>query len=206
MKKIEAGKTGDFLIIGISIFLTVIVIILTIQNLSLKSEITSLKRQIAFEQTLKIGDKIEPFVAKDAITGEVVDLNRYSEKGVLLIYLGLECKYCKEDIPLWLQIASTETIPIVAITTGAEIDNIEQYARDNHLPFPILVDDDKRIFDSLKIYGTPTKIYLSKELQVQHVWVGLTSQDSSASDLVALQEYWGIDRESLPVTNAVQIQ
>lgn len=206
MKKLNFAKLIDLGLIVSAAMLILMIVVLTIQNNSLKSEVTSLKRQISLEEVIKPGDLIEPFTAINAVNGELVNINQYADNGILLIFLGLDCKFCKEDLPLWRQIESTNTVSLVGITIGSEVDAIIQYASINKITFPIILDNDKSIFESLKIPGTPVKILLNNNLQVEYVWIGVTSQDSSTDDLAALEKYWHIDRKSLPSSNAFQLQ
>lgn len=88
-----------------------------------------------------------------------MDLADYQDRGVLLVFFSVNCKYCHQDVVLWQRIAgqSDSTHPLVlAIASGDDAMAVAQYARQYELFFPVLLDLDKKD-GSLGIAVVPTR-------------------------------------------------
>jgi peroxiredoxin len=95
---------------------------------------------------------------KDA-TGRKVSLDDYTKKGksvIVVFYLGAGCEHCVEQLnlfaPQWPEFDDA-SISMVAISTEAAGDLKNTFAkRETPFPFPILANDDLKVFKAYRAY------------------------------------------------------
>jgi peroxiredoxin/tetratricopeptide (TPR) repeat protein len=95
---------------------------------------------------------------KDA-SGRKVSLDDYTKKGkpvIVVFYLGAGCEHCVEQLklfaPMWPEFDDAG-ISMVAVSTEAAGDLKNTFAkRETPFPFPILANDDLKVFKSYRAY------------------------------------------------------
>jgi peroxiredoxin len=59
--------------------------------------------------------------------------------------------------------ASDRNIDVLAVTQENDSALLRKYALDNDLPFPIIMDPDRKLISQLKAPATPTKVLISSD-------------------------------------------
>lgn len=184
-----------YILIGI---LSVLLLVQVIQNQ------TVLRRQFTFEGSdpppLLIGKTLSP-VTLLTIDGEPFELEKLTGEYHLFIFFHTKCPYCELDLSLWRTMyehSQSQDIDIIAVTLEQDVNAVARYAQEHGIPFPVLRDENRNLFDQLGIFGTPTKVLLSKDMRVLQIWYGWTTQRSNPSDLGAMLAFLGIEPEEIP--------
>jgi len=179
--------------------LTALLAIMVVQNQNKLRE-QNFSINPLFEEII-VSREIKPVTLKtlDGLDFNFSDLhNEYT----LLIFLATDCPYCLKDIPLWQKMyeqAIVRNITMLGITAESDTQNISEYAQKYSIQFPILLDQKRELFAQLRIFGTPTKVLLSSDLNILQVWQGWTTQRSGQSDLGGVYAFFGIVPDDLPL-------
>lgn len=113
-------------------------------------------------ESIKVGDTAPEFTLKD-LQGNSLRLSSLRGKKILLNIWWLECKRCKDEMPL-LQEIHRKWSPkglVVLAASPYDIDNvIRAYAQNNKLTFTMLVDPDKKLDRAYSVSGFPTTFFI----------------------------------------------
>lgn len=185
---------SSYVIIGI---LALLLAVQVIQNQMLLRR--RFPQQVVVEPLLIGKQVVSPTLP--TIDGHWLELSRLEGVYHVLIFFHPECRYCALDLPLWRTIyqrATSRNIDVIAITPETDAKIVAQYAREHDIPFPVLMDPERRLFDQLHIRGTPTKVLLSDDMRVLQIWHGWTTQHSGSSELGGMLAFLGIEPQELP--------
>jgi len=185
---------SPYLIIGI---LALLLAIQIIQNQTLLRRRFS--QEVVVEPVL-IGKQIV-FPTLSTTDERQFELSQLERTYHVLIFFHSECQYCALDLPLWKTIyqrGASQNIDVVAITSETDAEIVAQYAREHDIPFPVLMDPERELFDQLRISGIPTKVLLSNDMRVLQIWHGWTTQHSGSSELGGMLAFLGIEPQELP--------
>ncbi|PKO23506.1 MAG: hypothetical protein CVU38_03730 [Chloroflexi bacterium HGW-Chloroflexi-1] len=188
--RVVFGVVGRY---GLIALLSVLLLVMIYQNRLLIRTVNSLRRAPSAVPMLQMGQEAPLFVLPST-TSDYVELADYRGKGVLLIFFDQTCEACKLDSALW-QIIDQKTIQTgisVPGVTHGDTNEIRAFVQETRLQFPILLDEDYKVMQDYLVYEIPCKVLLDSELQVAHIWVGLTNQYSSPEDLYELKRHWGV--------------
>lgn len=190
---------------AIIVLLSVLLIIQVVQNQMVLQNANPRRSDADF---LKVGNKVNIPSLQIAEGTGANDFSLRKDSSKLIIYLQTSCQYCHQDIPLWKKIyaqASDRNIDVFAVTQENDSALLRKYALDNDLPFPIIMDPDRKLISQLKVPATPTKVLISSDQRVLKVWQGLTTQQSGESDIGSLASTFDIWSESLPKMSGAPI-
>ena len=116
------------------------------------------------------------FELEEVRSGEIIRLSDFSEKPVMITFWASWCPDCMRDLPMKEQFyehADPKRIAFITINvTGRE--RSEEAGRDfaikNQLPFPVLGDIGKEIYDSFGCTGVPTTVLLDKNHHIVNIF------------------------------------
>jgi thiol-disulfide isomerase/thioredoxin len=111
--------------------------------------------------------KAKDFEAKD-LTGAVVRLSDLRGKVVLLNFWGIWCKSCRQEIP-HLSALDREWRDSGLVVLGADYgdarEDLEPFAKELKMSYPILVDDG--LADLYEVLVYPTSVVIDREGRVR---------------------------------------
>ncbi len=147
-----------------------------------------------------IGERV-PDVSLQDLSGVNYSLSDPQSDYTLLILLHTECEYCQRDMPLWrlmTEKGKENNVRVLGVTMEIDTDMLSNYAEDNEIAFPILIDPEGELFAAVLVDGTPTKVLLSTEREVLQIWHGWTTRSSAENSLGALRMVFGIYPYEVP--------
>ncbi len=91
--------------------------------------------------------------------------------GLALVFLGTECPVARLYSPRMKELHQKyreQGIQFLGVYSDVAVNvlSMATHAHDEDLPFPVLLDDEHRLADALKIEGTPEAIVLNARLEV----------------------------------------
>lgn len=119
----------------------------------------------------------------------------------LLIYFDPACRFCHGDVALWKllhQRTAERKINVVAVTREDNVQAISGFVREYQLPFPIVIDPDRKLLGQLGRTGTPMKVLLGEDERIDFIWRGQTTRNSNSMALGALRMGFGVEPQQLP--------
>ena len=171
---------GVFLLIA----LTIEVVLLFVQNRSLKSALNELAGSP--RDTLKQGERLEPFTVR-TMDGQVVRFGYAdSTKHYLLFVLGTRCPHCEKNLGGWNSLAEYSRQNAVTVF-GLSLDDLEatrQYVTRGDVRFYLTALADTSFTRKYKIYGVPETMLVSGKGILERMWRG----ELSADQLLEIQQ------------------
>jgi peroxiredoxin len=143
-------------------------------TLEMESGSTSFVPQNGNAENIKVGDTAPDFTLKD-LKGSSLRLSSLRGKKILLNVWWLECKRCKDEMPLLQEIHrkwSPKGLVVLAVSAYDSDNVIRAYAQNNKLTFTMLVDPDKKLDRSYSISGFPITIFIDGEGVVKAIQNG----------------------------------
>ena len=70
------------------------------------------------------------------------------------------CKQEERDLVAAFEAHQSDGLVIVAIDVGEPLDEVRDYVRSHHLPYPIAIDLDGRAWAAYGAIGTPTHYFV----------------------------------------------
>jgi len=127
---------------------------------------------------LQVGDAAPAFSAKD-ITGKVVSLKELKGKAVVLRFFLPDCKFCKADTAVfnrYYQQYRDKGLEIIYIDTSPDKNEVEKFAKDLGIQFPVIHDENGEIAGRYMIKAVPQTIILSPALVIKGAILGGVSE------------------------------
>lgn len=120
------------------------------------------------------------FTAVDVVTGKTISLKQYSGSAILLNFVNYGCNPSTNQIVgaqllaiKQLQSQRTDFMPISVFCGCCPPDVLRQFAKDNNLNWPWILDSDYSIAakyaSSLQRFGYPTLIFIDKNQAITEV-------------------------------------
>lgn len=120
------------------------------------------------------------FTATDVVTGETISLSQYSGSTILLNFVNYGCnpstnKVVSEQLMAIKELEEQrdDFVPISVFCGCCPIDVLRDFATQNGLTWPWILDTDYSIVDDyarhLREYGYPTLIFIDKGQQIREV-------------------------------------
>ena len=125
------------------------------------------------------------------LNGQWVALSDYHGQVVLVNAWATWCPPCKAEMPDlndFYNQHGKEGFVVLAINAGEAPATVESFVREYGIDFPVLVDPDYRVLDSLKINTFPTSIIIDRDGIIRNIRVGVHTRETLASTLLPLLE------------------
>ncbi len=114
------------------------------------------------------------FTLTDMQTGNLVSLDDYRGKNVMITFWASWCPDCQRDLPQKDAFYKTlpEDTPLEFITinvTGREAStgNALNMAHEQQWTFPILMDEGTKVYDAYQCTSLPTTVLLNKQHEIE---------------------------------------
>ncbi|WP_052345762.1 redoxin domain-containing protein [Paucisalibacillus sp. EB02] len=122
-----------------------------------------------------------PNFSATALNGDVVNLQDYKGKAVLLNFWASWCYPCRNEMPLIQDSYDSykdQGLEVLAINFREKEDAIQQYLDENpSFDFPILLDDGT-INDQYKVQNLPTTFFVNPDGTIERYYMGELNEES----------------------------
>lgn len=132
---------------------------------------------------LQINALAPDFLSED-VWGNKIALNNFrNQKSVLLVFWATWCPYCAAELPNLKIFAQKyqDQIQVIAVDSGESRETILNYIKKENINFLILLDEDRKIWNTYLVRGTPSHFLIDKAGKVVNVRPGLASQEDLES-------------------------
>ena len=130
-------------------------------------------------------EKLAPDFSLQDIKGNMVNLDDFRGKPILLNFWATWCEACKEELPSMQRLyeaLSSQGVEVVAIAIDRKnFDRIKNYAKEYKLTFPVLWDPDQKVRKHYFILGLPTTYLIGPEGKLKGFASGARVWDSPDS-------------------------
>ena len=127
---------------------------------------------------LQVGNIAPDFTLTD-LHGKRVSLHDYRGKPTMLNFWYPSCTDCQAEIPTMQQYyasapAMSKHFVILAVNTlgGDDEQTVQNFVQQNHLTYPIVMDEQQRVGTLYHVRETPTSYFLDPEGIIQSVLFG----------------------------------
>ena len=163
------------------------VILITIGLLALIAAILLLSNNSPTQilSPAQIGKPLGDFSLKD-IGGRSVQLSDYAGKVVLINAWATWCPPCKAEMPdlnAYYQTYADTGFVILAINAGDTPSQAADFATQAGLSFPILLDPDVQVLDSLGVRSYPTSILVGADGVVKTIHMGMFTPETLEAEI-----------------------
>ena len=139
--------------------------------------------------------KSAPDFALRELHGQEVKLSGYrGRKTVVVSFWASWCVPCRLEMPsleAFYQKNRDRDVELLAVSIDQNPRAAQQYAQENKLPFPVLLDEDSKTADSYNVEGIPTLFVVDKQGKVRFFHTGA---DAAADVLLTI----AVDQASAP--------
>ena len=116
---------------------------------------------------LKIGDKVPEFTFED-LNGNIVDINQFKGKYILINFFATWCEPCVREMPLieneiWNINKSNEDFIILSFGRGHSNDEVKKFIESKKFTFPIFSDEQKIVFNLFAKSFIPRNYIIDKD-------------------------------------------
>ncbi|HON55937.1 MAG TPA: redoxin domain-containing protein [bacterium] len=129
---------------------------------------------ILYSEGLKIGSKI-PSITGKTLTGKNLTAADYKDKYILIDIGSTMCEPCQKTL-IQLQKLKTKypEFFIIAINIDPQIfsKNLKKFVKENNIDFPIILDENKKLFNAFKADSIPYIIFADKTGTILHSAAG----------------------------------
>jgi peroxiredoxin len=111
---------------------------------------------------LKMGDPAPDFLLED-LTGRTVKLSALTNRPVIVRFFITDCKFCKADTPVfnnYYNMHKDQGLMVLYVTTTTDRAQVEKFAADLKVPFPIAIDYGRKVSKLFNIKAEPQTIIL----------------------------------------------
>ena len=163
-------KQKRFIMRTVILSVLVLAIVYTIFNNATKEKVA----------VLSIGDEAPDFTLVD-LNGEEHRLSDYKGQGVFLNFWGTWCKPCVKEMPAMdrqYEIYKEQGVQILAVNIAQSDFEVERFASQYGLDFPIVIDKTKSVLEAYNIDPLPSTLLINPDGKIEQIIRGeMTEQD-----------------------------
>jgi peroxiredoxin len=133
----------------------------------------------------RVGKPLGDFSLTD-IKGNTVHLSDYKGKAVLVNAWATWCPPCKAEMPdlnAYYQAHQADGFMLLAVNAGDPASDAAAFASQKGLAFPVLLDPNTRLLNSLGIHDFPTSILVGTDGIVKGIHVGMFTPQALEAEI-----------------------
>jgi len=133
----------------------------------------------------QVGQKLKDFSLID-ISGNTVRLSDYAGKVVLINAWATWCPPCTAEMPdlnAYYQAHQEDNFVILAINAGDPASAAAAFAEEKGLAFPVLLDSNVQVLNSLGVHSYPTSILVGADGVVKSIHLGMYSMQGLETEV-----------------------
>jgi len=125
---------------------------------------------------LQVGDRAPDFTLTN-LSGDDVSLSDYRGKPVMLNFWYPSCSDCVNEIPTIQQYYTSKQsinnhFSILAVNFVDDEQTVQDFVRQKHLTYPIVMDDQQLVSTLYHVRETPTSYFIDPQGIIQSVLIG----------------------------------
>lgn len=103
----------------------------------------------------------------------------YAARPVLLVFWATWCPSCREELPRVNQLAETysEKLSVLSVNAQESPEEVEKFLTQNHVNFPVLLDQSGQISDLFEVTAIPSILLLAKGGEILYYGFTLPDQE-----------------------------
>ncbi len=136
----------------------------------------------------RVGSRMVDFSLSD-LDGNEVRLSHYKGRTVLINVWATWCPPCQAEMPTLVaayQERKASGFTILAINDGETREEAAAFAAEYNMSFPVLLDPNSALVESLLIDNLPTTVLIGADGVVKAVHVGVLSPEDFAAQIAPL--------------------
>ena len=126
------------------------------------------------EKRLAVGDNGPDFALED-LDGHAVRLSALANRPVILRFFVTDCKFCRADTGVfsdYYRKHQAQGLEVIYITTTAERDKVQAFAKELRIPFPLAIDTVRKVSQAYNIKVEPQTVILDGEHRIKGAILG----------------------------------
>lgn len=123
-------------------------------------------------------DSLAPDFISEDVFGKRVALSDFrNQKPVLLIFWATWCGYCAQELPDLKTFTQKHQaqVQVLAVASGETKPTIKEYIQEKEVNFTILLDEQKEIWNTYLVRGTPAHFLIDQEGKIITLIPGLAT-------------------------------
>ena len=132
---------------------------------------------------------LAPNFSLTALDGSEQSLDTLHGTSLLVNFWATWCVPCRNEMPAIQQAYDARkglAFAVLGVNVGESHDQVDSYARELGLSFPLLLDDDTRVSHQYHVFGLPTTVFIGRTGVIQEVIVGEMSKETLQANLAQL--------------------
>lgn len=138
----------------------------------------------------QIGSLAPDFTSED-LNGNKISLSDFrDQKPVLLVFWATWCGFCAKELPDLKTFTKEHQndVQVIVISSGEVKSTIVDYVKEKEINFMMLLDEQKEIWNSYLVRGTPNHFLIDKQGKIFTLQPGLASLDNLKTMLEMVSE------------------
>jgi peroxiredoxin len=126
---------------------------------------------------LQINSIAPDFTTEDLLDNQISLSDYRNQKPVLLIFWATWCSFCKKELPDLKEFTQKyqSEIQVIVLPSGEVKSTIVDYVKKEEINFMVLLDEQRKVWDSYLVRGTPNHFLINKEGKITTLWPGLAT-------------------------------
>ncbi len=152
------------------------------------SEEATIPQSALYNGPARIGSRMRDFTLVD-MNGKQVKLSDYAGRPVLINAWATWCPPCQAEMPdlnAFYQKYRASGLIILGIDAGETRDVVVDFLKKQNISFPILLDSNEALMDSLGIQDYPTSILVGKDGNIKAIHVGMYTAETLDQEILPL--------------------
>lgn len=111
-------------------------------------------------------DSLAPDFVAENVNGNRINLSDFrGQKPVLLVFWATWCGFCAKELPDLKTFTKEHQndIQVIAVSSGEPKSTIVDYIKEKEVNFMMLLDEQKKIWNSYLVRGTPNHFLINKQ-------------------------------------------
>ena len=133
----------------------------------------------------RVGKPLGDFSLKD-IHGQTVRMSDHQGKAILVNAWATWCPPCKAEMPdlnAYFQSHQADGFMLLAVNAGDPASDAAAFASQKGLAFPVLLDPNTNLLNSLGIHSFPTSILVGTDGVVKSIHVGMFTPQALEAEI-----------------------
>ncbi len=133
-----------------------------------------------------LADRPAPDFSLPSLNRQNLSLSALRGKPVIINFWAVWCYPCIAEMPLLEETAqkyADDGLVVIGINQGDSFAEVEEFAAEQNLTFPLLVDEDESVGSLFKVNGYPTSIFIDKDGMIRAVYLGEIPQAQLKANL-----------------------
>jgi thiol-disulfide isomerase/thioredoxin len=125
------------------------------------------------ESTIQIGSSAPKFTLRD-LSGQMVSLDQYRGKVVMLDFWATWCGPCRISMPKFeeLQKEYPSALVLLAINVQEPAQTVRDYVKEQSIGSRVLLDEEGSVAQAYGTIGIPMEVLIDKQGIVRHIQSG----------------------------------